>query len=210
MKYGVNIMKEIVAELEKVPIIRHVCSKVGIDHSTFYRWMMIHPTFNKNVLVALYTGRRRVNDAAESVILSEIQKNDLKAAVFWLSHNEPRFMTKEKGAYYRSEMMRFTKILDTEEPSDYPSFEKIFILFDEYEKDYDTELAHKIIRPFVELLCHNDSKLIDVFFASYVEWKNNLTAVEEKAKKIEVDLYGDILDSPDQSVIPIEDEHNDN
>ena len=53
MRYSIDIEERIIKELEKVPNIRYICNKVGIDHSTFYRWLLRHPTFNKEVMVAL-------------------------------------------------------------------------------------------------------------------------------------------------------------
>jgi hypothetical protein len=69
MKYGPKITNEICEELIKTPNIRYVSKKMGIDHSTFYRWMSHHHTFFKVVTSYLEIGRDRMNDVAEGVIM---------------------------------------------------------------------------------------------------------------------------------------------
>jgi len=195
MKYSPNITKEIIAELEKVPIIRHVCSKVGIDHSTFYRWMVKHPTFLKKVLAALYLGRKKVNDTAESVIMAGIQNNEFKAAAFWLTHNEERFMSLEKGKYNQMLSKRLVDVLDMDKmPEDYPTtFEKIFEIHRKFEDEYPAKLIRDLMTPVVQLLCHEDKHLIDIYYASYIEWRNNENDLNEKVEEWGLDL--DKIDS---------------
>src|SRR3989344_5258971 len=102
MRYSASLIKEILAELEKIPIIRQACAKVGIDHSTFYRWLFKHPTFHRRVVMAMSLGRKRTTDAADSVILTGIQNKEHRSATFWLTHNEPRYMSLNKDKQYQS------------------------------------------------------------------------------------------------------------
>lgn len=138
MRYSANLVKDILEELEKVPIIRHVCTKVGVDHSTFYRWMLKHPTFFKQVQGALFLGRRKLSDTAESVIVNGIQNNEFKSASFWLVHNDPRYMTHATGQQHQllnDHMVHLLSTDFTKKYTDYPTtFENIFEAFSKFEK----------------------------------------------------------------------------
>lgn len=187
MKYSKNLVKEITTELEKVPLIRHVCTKVGIDHSTFYRWMIRHPTFLKLVQGSLYLGRKKLNDVAESVIINGIQNKEFKSSAFWLVHNDPRYMSHAKGQHYQllnDHMIHIFQSDLSEEYADYPTtFEKMFNLLYETEEILGEDRAKKMLEPFLTLACHEDLNLIDIFHATYAEWRNNLVEVKSKVKK---------------------------
>lgn len=168
-----------------MPNIRYVCTKVAIDHSTFYRWMEKYHSFYKAVLKALDMGRDRMNDAAEGVIISGIQRNEFKHASYWLSHNSPRYSSSEQLRYLRSINNNLIEIMKEETPKD--SSEATFeIYFDAYEsmiKVFGKETADDRIDKLVRLACYGDPELEKIFYASYAEWKTNKDEIKRRTEE---------------------------
>jgi hypothetical protein len=190
MRYDENLIKKIIAELERVPIIRQACTKFGINHSTFYRWMAKYPVFRKRVMSALILGRGKLNDTAESVIVKGIQEQNFKAAAFWLTHNNIRYMGLEKGKHYMMLARQMIDVLDSdpsEEPPDCLGFEKAFEIFRQTEEKSGVKIANKIMEPIIKLLCNEDAGLVDLFYSSYAEWKSTDTYFRDQAKKLGVE-----------------------
>lgn len=184
MKYNSDLIKQITEELQKVPNIRNVCLKVGIDHSTFYRWLTKHVTFHKEVLAALYVGRKKMCDAAEGVIIAGIQRGDRSSATYYLSHNDERYMGSEKALHHRMLDHTDLKILKSETQPKYLTFENLFEFYEKTELAYESPLADRIMKSFIELYCFDDPKLIDIFYSAYLEKKKNNSLVDAKTKEI--------------------------
>lgn len=183
MRYGPEITKQICEELKKVPLIRHVCAKFGIDHSTFYRWMALYPTFNKDIHASLYYGREHTTGAAESVILKGIQREDYRSASFWLTHNEMRYMQKDKAESFARLVTVQHQLLNEPPEPDEITFEKVFEMFLKMEKYFSFEQVREITKCAVEFLCRDDKNLLDILYASYGEWKTNRKQVQKFAKE---------------------------
>ena len=182
MKYGPNIIHRITEELRKIPNIRHVSAKMGIDHSTFYRWMVKHAEFHKMVEAALMIGRERITDAAESVILNGIQNGDMRAAMYWLAHNNERYIPEDRVRYFQ--YLENSQRLFLKKPtSDDSDFEALFKGHLELEKVVGEKRAAEYIAPFVEAVCHVDPSLIEIYQAAYSEWKNGELSWKEKIKE---------------------------
>ncbi len=94
--------EKIVEELKRVPIVLAVCQKVGIGRATFYRWLKEDNAFSKQVDIAKAEGLQTVNDLAESRLISNIQKGDNTAIIYWLKHNHEK---------YRETMLRLDPVL---------------------------------------------------------------------------------------------------
>lgn len=82
---------KIIEELRKAPIILFVCQKVGISRATIYRWMKEDSVFEKEVETAKQEGTQGINDLAESKLISNIQKGDNTAIIYWLKFNHPKY-----------------------------------------------------------------------------------------------------------------------
>lgn len=191
MKYNSDLIKQITEELQKVPNIRNVCLKVGIDHSTFYRWLTKHVTFHKEVLAALYVGRKKMCDAAEGVIIAGIQRGDRSSATYYLSHNDERYMGPEKALHHQILDYTDLKMLKSEKQPEYTTFENLFDLYEKIEFEYDCQLADHIMKTIVELFCFDDPKLIEIFYSTYAERKNRILAVDAKTKESGLGDVGD-------------------
>ena len=192
-KYSASLVKDIVAELEKVPMIRHACSKIGIDHSTFYRWMQKYPELYSKVQLALAVGRRNITDAAESVIVQGIQNQERKCAEFWLTHNDQRYMKPRQMEYFGALMAHTVKkaeehLADTKQMR----FDQLFKLYDWVESNYsEPELIERWVDPFIEIYCDNDLKLMEVFRRAYAEWKKDKQAYENSIRRVGLELDED-------------------
>lgn len=173
MKYGPDFIEIFLKELEKTPNIRYVCNKLGIDHSTFYRWKILYPSFGKRAQIAEFFGRLAMNSAAESVIISGIQGKDFKSSCYWLSHNEPRYMTREQSEQFGRVMDRDTDFLKTDIKTDGTNFESMFESLKTIEEQLGEGLDSNIAKLIIDLFCGNDSQLKEMFLSSYASWKKD-------------------------------------
>lgn len=182
MKFEPNIVRKVADELKKIPNIRHVSAKIGIDHSTFYRWMVKHVEFHKTVEAALMIGRERITDAAESVILTGIQNGDMRAAMYWLAHNNERYIPEDRVRYFQY-LEKNQRLFLKNTTSDDSEFESLFKGHFELEKLIGQKRAAEYIAPFVEAVCHVDHSLIEIYQAAYSEWKNGELSWKKKVKE---------------------------
>jgi hypothetical protein len=179
MRYGPDIIEQILDELRKVPNIRYVSNKVGIDHSTFYRWMDNHFKFHQMVELALYLGRQKMNDAAESVIVSGIQNNDFRSAAYWLSHNDERYVGVERVRYHQYLEKNRLEFLHRREEND-PMIEAMFGHFQMLEQTLDPEMAKQEMAILASAFCHQEPETIRRFRDEYLRWKEKRNSPEQE------------------------------
>lgn len=184
MRYGPDIVERVVEELQKVPSIRNVCKKVGIDHSTFYRWMAQHFDFHKEVEAALMVGRRNINDAAEGVIISGIQKGDHKSAVYWLGHNNERYVESKQFRQFQYLEYWNTELLKKKTTDEMSPFEGLFEHHFALSKMMSAEQVLEAVSPLVDIVCHGDPKLKDIFYSAYTEWEIKKLELEKRLSKL--------------------------
>lgn len=180
MRYGPEIVDKILEELEKVPNIRYVSNKVGIDHSTFYRWMGGHFKFHKAVELALYLGRQKMNDAAESVIVNGIQNNDRQCATYWLSHNDERYIGVERVRYHQYLEKHRLQFLHSRDEGD-KMVEAMFGHFWVLEQTLEPNIASQEMAILVSAFCHQDSEQIKRFRDEYLRWKEKKDPSQKEA-----------------------------
>lgn len=77
--------------LEDMRIVTHACKKAGVSTSTLYRWRKEDIAFDEACTEASEVGTNLINDMAESVIVSKIQKSDFKASTYWLEHHKDAY-----------------------------------------------------------------------------------------------------------------------
>lgn len=197
MKFTPALIDQIIKELEKVPNIRYVCQKVGIDHSTFYRWLVRHPTFNKRVVTALYLGKRAISGSAEAVIINGVTKGDFKSSTFWLTHNDQNYMQKEKASHHHSLLERDAAILEKPIKYDGSNFETVFKFLDEVSKEYgERQVTQGLGRFMVEFFCENDETLISICYAAYEQWRDVELSEETDVTAIHKEMDRQIKKGP--------------
>ena len=94
MKKNKKIMKILIEELEKTPIIELACQKVGITRQTFYRWQDSDFEFKELTEEAIEKGSSLINDMAETTLIKGIKDNNLTATIFWLKNRDNKFKNK--------------------------------------------------------------------------------------------------------------------
>lgn len=179
MRYGPEIVEQILEELRKVPNIRYVCNKVGIDHSTFYRWMDDHLKFHQMVELALYLGRQKMNDAAESVIVNGIQNNDYRSAVYWLSHNSERYVGVERIRYFQYLEKHLLEFLHKSEDTDVLEA-ALFVHFQMLEDSLGEDKARVEMVHLASAFCRGDRDKTANLRARYMQWQKERNEGKEK------------------------------
>ena len=86
-----QLKKKFVEELQANPVAQVACQKTGIIRSTYYRWAKLDKKFKKNCTEARKISTPIINDLAESTIINMIKDGNLKAAIFWLNNNHPKY-----------------------------------------------------------------------------------------------------------------------
>ena len=94
MRKSKKINDRIVEEFTIIPIVQHVCQRVGISRSTFYRWCEEDKQFAINCEAAALKGSQSINDLAESQLILLMKKGEYKAIVYWLSHHKDEYKDK--------------------------------------------------------------------------------------------------------------------
>lgn len=176
MKYSPDLVDRIVKGLEEVPNVRHVFHKLGIHHSTFYRWYTIHAEFREKVTFALYKGRGNITDLAEGNVVRKIKEGDIQSSRFWLTHNEPRYMSEEKHMHYSRLIQHESKLSQKdafkENDKFQPFFESYVILKNIRGEVYAKEFMDLILRKVTD----GNEQLIDIFYATCEAWEKETEA----------------------------------
>jgi len=94
--------ERLLGHLKAVPIIEVACKKSNIARATYYRWRNEDKDFQRMADDALDEGIKLISDITESQLISLIKEKKFQAVQFWLRHNHPRFLLKEKeGSHLR-------------------------------------------------------------------------------------------------------------
>ncbi len=86
--------KKLLLRLVKTPIVEVACTQVGVPRSTYYRWRKRDEKFSEACDEALEESTGRINDLAESQLISAIKEQNMTAIIFWLKHHHNRYATK--------------------------------------------------------------------------------------------------------------------
>ena len=73
-----------IEQLKKMPIIHNCCEKIGISRATHYRWTKDDEAYEKNVIDAIFEGKRFMNEMAENNLLTLVRDQSFPAISFWL------------------------------------------------------------------------------------------------------------------------------
>ena len=100
-----HIKQSLLEELAKTPVVQIACQKLGLGRTTYYRFRKEDPAFARLADEALEDGRKVINDLGETTVISRMKNDqDIQAARFWLTHNDPRYGNKleVKGSFIHS------------------------------------------------------------------------------------------------------------
>lgn len=80
--------------LRKTPIVEVACKNAGIGRATYYRWRKEDEKFAEESDESLYSGKKIVNDLAESQLMKAVRDGNMTGIIFWLKNNHPDYKTK--------------------------------------------------------------------------------------------------------------------
>ena len=86
--------KKLLLRLVKTPIVEVACTQANVPRSTYYRWRKRDEKFADACDDALEESTGRINDLAESQLISAIKEQNMTAIIFWLRHHHNRYATK--------------------------------------------------------------------------------------------------------------------
>lgn len=82
---------KILKTLYDTPIVTAACQKIGLPRATYYRWRQEDIEFAVAADKTIEIGTYRVNDLAESKMITLIQEGDFRAIAFWLNNKHPDY-----------------------------------------------------------------------------------------------------------------------
>lgn len=180
MKYDESILNIILKELEEFPNIRRAVKKAGIDHSTYYRWRIMHKEFREKTNMSISIGRANGGEILEGVLFNKAQQGDLGSIKYWLSHNNRKYMhpdrllvkeiSQSKKSNKKFDMLP-TPTEGIEEETEF--FEMWFEEMYQLEIEFDYEQAGMAMNYWLQLIWKRYPQLQKAFHVSYRAWKEN-------------------------------------
>lgn len=79
-----KLKMKVIEELDKIPVVEVAVKKAGASSSTYYRWLQDDREFAKAAGLALENGVARINDIAESKVITGIYNDKADYVKFWL------------------------------------------------------------------------------------------------------------------------------
>ncbi len=194
MKYDEEITKKILKELEDHPNIRRAVKKVGIDHSTYYRWRDSHKEFREKTNKSLSIGTAIGIEILEGVLFNKAQQGDFASIKHWLAHNSRKYMSVDRVLLYDGvgEVRRTKKgsmqvsISSEEEGKDF--FEEWYQKMYDLEIEFDFETANSTMDFWLRQIWEKYPELRIVFYSTYDSWK------KEKLTKGSLDRLRTVFD----------------
>ncbi len=86
--------RELVAQLQDMPIVEVACRRAGVARATYYRWLQKDTEFAEQCRAALEQSTQAVSDIAEAKLISAIQEGNMPAISFWLRHHHKSYRAK--------------------------------------------------------------------------------------------------------------------
>lgn len=202
MKYDEEITKKILKELEDHPNIRRAVKKVGIDHSTYYRWRDSHKEFREQTNKSLSIGTAIGIEILEGVLFNKAQQGDFASIKHWLAHNSRKYMSVDRVLLYdgvgevkrTKQGSRQVAISSEEEGKDF--FEEWYQQMYDLEIEFDFETATKTMDFWLRPVWGKFPELRMVFYSTYAVWAKNKIN-RESLDRLREQFSKDILPTDD-------------
>ena len=81
--------KRLIEQLQKMPIVEAACRAISLPRATYYRWRKDDDSFADACDEAIEQSAGKINDLAESQLITAIKEKNLSAITFWLKHHHP-------------------------------------------------------------------------------------------------------------------------
>lgn len=89
-----NIVKDkerLLERLRNMPIVEAACKQIDLPRATYYRWRKDDEAFASGCDEAIEQSASKINDMAESQLISSIKDKNMTAIIFWLKHHHPAY-----------------------------------------------------------------------------------------------------------------------
>lgn len=86
--------KKMLRALAKSPIVEVACKQISLPRTTYYRWRREDEKFAEDCDLAIEESAGRINDLAESQLISAIKEQNMTAIIFWLKHHHRAYRTR--------------------------------------------------------------------------------------------------------------------
>lgn len=80
--------------LAKSPIVEIACKQINLPRTTYYRWRREDEKFAQDCDLAIDESAARINDLAESQLISAIKDGNMTGIIFWLKHHHRAYKTR--------------------------------------------------------------------------------------------------------------------
>lgn len=84
----------LLAKLNTTPIVEVACKQANVPRSTYYRWHKKDIKFAEACDEAVELSTGRINDMAQSQLISAIKDRSMTAIIFWLKHHHRSYRTR--------------------------------------------------------------------------------------------------------------------
>lgn len=81
-------------QLRKMPIVEAACRQAGLPRATYYRWRKEDEVFAEACDEAIEQSAGKINDLAESQLITAIKEKNMTAIMFWLKHHHKAYVTR--------------------------------------------------------------------------------------------------------------------
>jgi hypothetical protein len=88
--------KKLLQLLINTPIVEVACTQANVPRTTYYRWRRQDEKFAEACDAALEESTERINDLAESQLITAIKEQNMTAIIFWLKHHHQIYETRIK------------------------------------------------------------------------------------------------------------------
>ncbi len=106
MRKSKKLLKQIIAELEKMPNKSYVCQKLGISRQTLYRWIEDDLDFSDGVELAIRIGNESMSDLAESKLVEMVKEGDFRAVRYLLDNKHKDYKRPRLPNWHQQEDKR--------------------------------------------------------------------------------------------------------
>ena len=202
MKYDEEITKKVLKALEEHPNIRRAVKKVGIDHSTYYRWRDSHKEFREKTNKSLSIGTAIGVEILEGVLFNKAQQGDFASIKHWLAHNSKKYMSTDRLLVYNvGEVSRNKKAFGMAPASKEISEDQDFFE-DWYKQMYELEVKYEYDRAVLSMdfwlqqIWEKFPELRLVFYSTYAKWKEE-KITKEAMDRLRKEMDGENLPTDD-------------
>lgn len=182
---------KLIKELEKSGNVFLSCLKVGIDHSTYYRWIKNDKKYRDRAKQAIHLGRENNCDIATHALMRKVKDGDLGSIKYYLSYNSPIYKQKQT-----SNVVILHRKEDLNAGVPVKTLEDLFDNYDNRSHEYCLKLHEELTRFGNEIPTKPDGTSIGIDelpnYETYIhDWQKYKRDEKRKKELKEQQLHGE-------------------